>query len=71
MTEATTDSNWKNDPFKDWNIEEIRAGEKAVDALPWGNQNPKAAEVEAQAIADFRAKRDAQRVAEAADKKEG
>ena len=66
MTEHATDSNWKNDPFKGWDIEEIRAGEKAVDALPWGNQNPKAAEVEAQAIADFRA----QRAAETAENKE-
>jgi len=71
MTEPATDSNWKSDPFKGWDIEEIRAGEKAVDALPWGNQNPKAAEVEAEAIADFRAKRDAQRAAEAAENKEG
>ncbi len=33
---------------------EMRAVEKAVDALPYGNANPRAKEVEAQAIADYR-----------------
>lgn len=33
---------------------EMRAAEKAVDSLPYGSANPRAKEVEAQAIADYR-----------------
>ncbi|MGV3661289.1 MAG: hypothetical protein ACO1TE_13965 [Prosthecobacter sp.] len=37
-----------------WNIDERRAVEKAIGELPYGQMNPHAAEVKAQAIADFR-----------------
>jgi|GEM_PF-5547547 len=33
---------------------EMRAVEKALDALPYGNMDPRAKEVEAQSIADYR-----------------
>lgn len=45
-------------PKVDW--EEEQAAETAVDSLPNGELNPKAAEVEAKARADYRAKKKAQ-----------
>lgn len=37
-----------------FDLGEMRAAEKAVDSLPYGSANPRAKEVEAQAIADYR-----------------
>jgi len=37
-----------------FDLGEMRAVEKALDALPYGNMDPRAKEVEAQAIADYR-----------------
>jgi hypothetical protein len=48
-----------------FDLGEMRAVEKAVDALPYGSVDPRAKEVEAQVIADYRkAKAERERLAE-------
>ena len=48
-----------------FDLGEMRAVEKALDALPYGSVNPRAKEVEAQAIADYRKAKAAKKQLEA------